>query len=125
MWAAEGTSADLERLSSAGYRAFLIGERFMTDSDPARAIGDLIGEVRPKPDTTGVAWNVPASLFVATTANSGLASNTVTSPCSDVAYTFPPAATGDAEYPVPGSRSCQTCLPVAGSTHAAIPFSVT
>jgi indole-3-glycerol phosphate synthase len=35
--------ADLERLSAAGYRAFLIGERFMTDADPARAIGELIG----------------------------------------------------------------------------------
>jgi indole-3-glycerol phosphate synthase len=35
--------ADLERLSAAGYRAFLIGERFMTDPDPAAAIGGLIG----------------------------------------------------------------------------------
>ena len=34
---------DLERLAAAGYRAFLIGERFMTDPDPARAISDLIG----------------------------------------------------------------------------------
>ena len=34
---------DLDRLAAAGYRAFLIGERFMTDPDPARAIGDLIG----------------------------------------------------------------------------------
>jgi indole-3-glycerol phosphate synthase len=33
---------DLERLSAAGYRAFLIGERFMTDADPARAIAELI-----------------------------------------------------------------------------------
>jgi indole-3-glycerol phosphate synthase len=38
------TSADLERLSAAGYRAFLIGERFMTDPDPARAIRELIGD---------------------------------------------------------------------------------
>jgi indole-3-glycerol phosphate synthase len=37
------TRRDLERLAAAGYRAFLIGERFMTDSDPARAIADLIG----------------------------------------------------------------------------------
>ncbi|HEY9462532.1 MAG TPA: indole-3-glycerol phosphate synthase TrpC [Vicinamibacterales bacterium] len=37
------TRADLERLAASGYRAFLIGERFMTDPDPARAIADLIG----------------------------------------------------------------------------------
>jgi indole-3-glycerol phosphate synthase len=37
------TRGDLERLAAAGYRAFLIGERFMTDPDPARAIADLIG----------------------------------------------------------------------------------
>lgn len=35
---------DLERLAAAGYRAFLIGERFMTDPDPARAIAELVGE---------------------------------------------------------------------------------
>jgi indole-3-glycerol phosphate synthase len=35
--------ADLERLSAAGYGAFLIGERFMTDPDPAAAIRLLIG----------------------------------------------------------------------------------
>jgi indole-3-glycerol phosphate synthase len=34
---------DLGRLAEAGYRAFLIGERFMVDPDPAQAIGDLIG----------------------------------------------------------------------------------
>jgi hypothetical protein len=34
---------ELERLSEAGYRAFLIGERFMTDPDPARAIRQLLG----------------------------------------------------------------------------------
>ena len=36
------TRADLDRLAAAGYRAFLIGERFMTDPDPAGAIGELI-----------------------------------------------------------------------------------
>ena len=35
---------DLDRLAEAGYRAFLIGERFMVDPDPAQAIGDLIGQ---------------------------------------------------------------------------------
>jgi indole-3-glycerol phosphate synthase len=34
--------ADLEKLSAAGYRAFLIGERFMTDADPAAALRTLI-----------------------------------------------------------------------------------
>lgn len=37
------TRADLEKLAAAGYRAFLIGERFMTDADPAAAIRKLIG----------------------------------------------------------------------------------
>ena len=35
---------DLERLAAAGYSAFLIGERFMTDPDPEAAIRLLIGE---------------------------------------------------------------------------------
>ena len=35
--------ADLERLAAGGYGAFLIGERFMTDPDPAAAIRLLIG----------------------------------------------------------------------------------
>jgi indole-3-glycerol phosphate synthase len=37
------TREDLERLRADGYRAFLIGERFMVHEDPARAIGELIG----------------------------------------------------------------------------------
>jgi indole-3-glycerol phosphate synthase len=37
---------DLERLSAAGYHAFLIGERFMTDPDPADALMALIGAGR-------------------------------------------------------------------------------
>jgi len=33
---------ELDRLAAAGYRAFLIGERFMTDTDPAGAIRNLV-----------------------------------------------------------------------------------
>ena len=35
--------ADLEELAGQGYRAFLIGERFMTAPDPANAIAKLLG----------------------------------------------------------------------------------
>jgi indole-3-glycerol phosphate synthase len=35
--------ADLEELAGQGYRAFLIGERFMTAPDPAQAIAELLG----------------------------------------------------------------------------------
>lgn len=35
--------SELERLAAAGYRAFLIGERFMIDPNPARAITELLG----------------------------------------------------------------------------------
>jgi indole-3-glycerol phosphate synthase len=35
--------ADLEELAAQGYRAFLIGERFMTAPDPAQAITELLG----------------------------------------------------------------------------------
>jgi len=34
---------DLERLRAIGYRACLIGERFMVDPDPARALAELTG----------------------------------------------------------------------------------
>ena len=33
---------DLDRLAAAGYRAFLIGARFMTDADPASALRELL-----------------------------------------------------------------------------------
>jgi indole-3-glycerol phosphate synthase len=36
------TPADLQRLGALGYRAFLIGERFMTDPEPGRALSDLL-----------------------------------------------------------------------------------
>lgn len=35
--------ADLEQLAAQGYRAFLIGERFMTAPNPTQAIAELIG----------------------------------------------------------------------------------
>jgi len=35
--------ADLEDLAGQGYRAFLIGERFMTAPNPAQAIAELLG----------------------------------------------------------------------------------
>jgi indole-3-glycerol phosphate synthase len=35
--------ADLEELAGQGYKAFLIGERFMTAPDPAKAIAELLG----------------------------------------------------------------------------------
>lgn len=35
------TSADLDRLEAAGYRAFLIGERFMTAPDPGAALREF------------------------------------------------------------------------------------
>ena len=34
---------DLERLRAAGYRAFLVGERFMTAHDPGAALRSLVG----------------------------------------------------------------------------------
>ena len=47
--------ADLEELAGQGYQAFLIGERFMTAPDPARALRELIGaELRdPQVSRTG------------------------------------------------------------------------
>ena len=44
------TRADLEKLSAAGYRAFLIGERFMVDDDPAEAVAALIGTSLTNPE---------------------------------------------------------------------------
>jgi indole-3-glycerol phosphate synthase len=38
---------DLRRLRSAGYDAFLIGERLMTAADPAQALGDLLKDAKP------------------------------------------------------------------------------
>jgi indole-3-glycerol phosphate synthase len=38
---------EVERLTAAGYRAFLVGERFMTDPDPAGALRQLMGISTP------------------------------------------------------------------------------
>jgi indole-3-glycerol phosphate synthase len=37
------TRADLQHLSGLGYRAFLVGERFMTADDPGAALAELLG----------------------------------------------------------------------------------
>ena len=50
--------ADLEKLSAAGYRAFLIGERFMTDGNPALAIQSLIGTPNREPSTPNFERNL-------------------------------------------------------------------
>ena len=39
------TAGDLLRLRAAGFDAFLIGERFMTEPDPGAALGRLLSEV--------------------------------------------------------------------------------
>ena len=35
-------------LRKAGFRGFLIGERFMKEEDPARAFGEFVDELRSK-----------------------------------------------------------------------------
>ena len=35
--------ADIDALIAAGYHAFLVGERFMSEPDPGRALGELVG----------------------------------------------------------------------------------
>ena len=35
--------ADIDALTAAGYHAFLVGERFMTQPDPGAALTELVG----------------------------------------------------------------------------------
>ena len=39
------TRADLQAMQALGYRAFLMGERFMTDADPGAALAGLIASI--------------------------------------------------------------------------------
>jgi len=39
------TAADLERMARLGYRAFLMGERFMTAEDPGAALAAILSGV--------------------------------------------------------------------------------
>jgi indole-3-glycerol phosphate synthase len=48
------TPADLERLMALGYGAFLIGERFMTASDPGDALRHLLGAAAAAKDVGGM-----------------------------------------------------------------------
>ena len=43
------SSADLQAMRKLGYRAFLMGERFMIEPDPGAALGGLIGALEAAP----------------------------------------------------------------------------
>lgn len=45
------TAGDLARLQALGYRAFLIGERFMTERDPGAALRGVLGAASTTKDT--------------------------------------------------------------------------
>lgn len=47
------TAADLLRLRGLGYRAFLIGERFMTAAEPGEQLKELLGSAAGTEDTKG------------------------------------------------------------------------
>jgi indole-3-glycerol phosphate synthase len=47
------TADDLQRLRQLGYRAFLIGERFMTSGDPGAALRALLASCRGTTDADG------------------------------------------------------------------------
>ena len=48
------TAADLTRLKALGYRAFLIGERFMTAAEPGAALADLMATANAERRTQNV-----------------------------------------------------------------------
>ena len=48
------TAPDLARLQVLGYRAFLIGERFMTAADPGSVLGDLLASAAAETKDTEV-----------------------------------------------------------------------
>ena len=43
------TPEDVHRLRNAGYKGFLIGEQFMTQTDPAKACADFISQISSQP----------------------------------------------------------------------------
>jgi indole-3-glycerol phosphate synthase len=43
------TSADLQAMKALGYRAFLMGERFMIEPDPGAALAGLIESLEGAP----------------------------------------------------------------------------
>jgi indole-3-glycerol phosphate synthase len=49
------TSEDLQKLGALGYRGFLVGERFMTASDPGAALSQLLGRSGSLSDSRSVA----------------------------------------------------------------------
>ena len=46
------SAADIARLKGLGYKAFLIGERFMTAADPGAALAELLGTSNGEPRTS-------------------------------------------------------------------------
>jgi indole-3-glycerol phosphate synthase len=45
------TPEDLQRMRSLGYRAYLMGERFMTEPRPGEALGHLLSQVRSQAES--------------------------------------------------------------------------
>ena len=56
------TADDLARLEALGYRAFLVGERFMTAADPGAALGELLGGASSAPTSGASAPSATRSI---------------------------------------------------------------